>query len=148
MDECVVVVKIGGGSVTEKNSPAPVLLKENLATVCQCLKRAAVQKRRLVVVLGAGSFGHGKAKTSGFSTKTGVTASETARLNACDVRDQVLQLCSFVEREMRACDLPCLRYTPMSWSEDALTRTIIPEGKLFCFVFFFLLFNMNSFAVA
>ncbi len=130
----VVVVKIGGGSITDKSSPVPLLLKDKLFEVAHALSLAA-KTFSIVLVVGAGSFGHGKARAAGFSSMHGVDAREVqVRLNACDVREQVLELCLLLQKELRILDVPCFRLTPPSWNERTVSQVIIPEG-LSLFVF-------------
>jgi len=125
----IVVMKIGGGAITDKSSSKPSLLRENLDLVVSGVKAGASTGTRFVLVVGAGSFGHGKAKEAGFGVKDGVNTTEEASLAATDVRDQVLELCCLVERALRKESLACFRFSPIAWDEEAVTRTIVPRGK-------------------
>lgn len=113
----MIILKLGGSIITEKGAETPIVNKNNLKRIAQEIKNAQVEN--LIIVHGAGSFGHpfaseyqiGKPinneefanKKIGFS----LTQSWVKKLNGivCDVlRDQnipvvSIQPSSFVETE-------------------------------------------------
>ncbi len=88
-----VLLKIGGSLITDKNSRTPKINEKNLARIAREISLGfAPGKQRLVVVHGAGSFGHVIVKNTGIhrgirNRKQVIAFAETQRLqNELDVR--------------------------------------------------------------
>ena len=106
--ERLLVVKVGGGAITDKGSPVPRLLEAEMAAVVAALSEVWRERRGgLVVVIGAGSFGHGLARAAGFSSGgSGVEVSEKTLVAAARVRQQVRGLAREMEERMLAEGIP------------------------------------------
>ncbi len=106
-----VVIKWGGGLITHKDQLCTVNLDviRSLAEVC------SKTSKKLVIVHGAGSFGHLKAK------KFRLTEGRIPELNqdsaVMDVRNDMLELNSVVVRELRSFGLDVQSYSPHQWAK-------------------------------
>ncbi len=123
----VVVVKIGGAAVTDKSSSEPLL--RDISPVVG-LVRQAHDKVSLVLVLGAGSFGHGLAKQSGFSSSHSVAADQASIMNAVRVRQQVMQLAALVTAALVEAGVPIMSLSLPSYDaiEPASLMSLIHAG--------------------
>jgi isopentenyl phosphate kinase len=136
----IIVVKIGGGAITDKSSPTPCLLSSVLEKLVLSIKEVCT-KRRVVLVLGAGSFGHHRARMSKFSTKNSVLCTDESRKNAVDVKSEVLELCTLVERALAASGVSTMRFSPLSWNDEDVTVSTIPNVVKFLKAGFVCLFH-------
>eukprot|EP00179_Madagascaria_erythrocladioides_P010277 CAMPEP_0198309430 /NCGR_PEP_ID=MMETSP1450-20131203/1831_1 /TAXON_ID=753684 ORGANISM="Madagascaria erythrocladiodes, Strain CCMP3234" /NCGR_SAMPLE_ID=MMETSP1450 /ASSEMBLY_ACC=CAM_ASM_001115 /LENGTH=149 /DNA_ID=CAMNT_0044012187 /DNA_START=81 /DNA_END=526 /DNA_ORIENTATION=+ len=57
-----VIVKVGGAALTDKSSPSPSLHVSAVAALTDIVARLVAAARRVVLVHGAGSYGHGEAR--------------------------------------------------------------------------------------
>ena len=109
----IVVVKVGGAAVTDKASAEPRLDGDGFADAIKALC-AAHTTTSLVVVVGAGSFGHGMAKAVGFSSGASVPSSQSKLLAAVGVRQQVMALAGMVAAALAERGVPAFHFTPLS----------------------------------
>jgi isopentenyl phosphate kinase len=109
----LVVVKVGGAAITDKASHKPRLRVQGLADVVAALC-AAHATTSLVVVVGAGSYGHGRAKEVGFSSSKAVAADAKSLLAAVGVRQHVMALAGIVTSALVDAGVPAMHFTPAS----------------------------------
>ena len=91
-----VVLKIGGGAITDKQSQTPRLKDGALDLLREIIRRYVEGGSRIVLVTGAGSFGHALAKQYGLSSSVGSRNIQ----GALAVRRQVIDLTKIIEREL------------------------------------------------
>ena len=107
----IVVVKLGGSVITDKDRPLSPNLR-NIRNISRQLARAMKMddKLRLILIHGGGSFGHYYAKKFGLSTKIITTASpEGLSLTAISM----IQLHSLLLRELARLDVYCTTVLPL-----------------------------------
>ena len=106
-----VVMKWGGGLITHKDQLCSVNL-ENIRSLAEVCSKTS---KRLIIVHGAGSFGHLKAK------KNRLADGRISGLNqdsaVIDVRNDMLELNSVVVRELRSFGLDVQSYSPHQWAK-------------------------------
>ena len=66
-DNQIMILKLGGSIITRKESPFPIINSQNLKRIC--MEIAESKPAKLVIVHGAGSFGHPYAKKYGIGQK-------------------------------------------------------------------------------
>lgn len=106
-----VVIKWGGGLITHKNQLCTVNLDviKSLAEVC------SKTSKKLVIVHGAGSFGHLKAKQ--FRLADGRIEGLSQDSAIADVRNDMLNLNSVVVNELRSFGLDVQSFPPHKWAK-------------------------------
>ena len=106
-----VVIKWGGGLITHKDQLCTVNLDviRSLAEVC------SKTSKKLVIVHGAGSFGHLKAKE--FRLADGRISGLNQDSAVSDVRNDMLELNSVVVSELRSFGLDVQSYSPHQWAK-------------------------------
>ena len=106
-----VVIKWGGGLITHKDQLCTVNLEiiRLLAEVC------SKTSRKLVIVHGAGSFGHLKAKK--YRLAEGRISGLNQDSAVIDVRNDMLELNSVVVKELRSFGLDVQSYSPHKWAK-------------------------------
>ena len=106
-----VVIKWGGGLITHKDQLCTVNLEiiRSLAEVC------SITSKKLVIVHGAGSFGHLKAKR--YRLAEGRISGLEQDSAVIDVRKDMLELNSLVVKELRSFGLDVQSYPPHQWAK-------------------------------
>ena len=106
-----VVIKWGGGLITHKDQLCTVNLDviKSLARVC------SQTSKKLVIVHGAGSFGHLKAKK--FRLAEGKLEGINQDDAVIDVRNDMLNLNSIVIQELRSLGLNVQSFPPHKWAK-------------------------------
>ena len=106
-----VVIKWGGGLITHKDQLCTVNLEiiRSLAEVC------SKTSKKLVIVHGAGSFGHLKAKK--YKLAEGRISGLDQDSAVSDVRNDMLELNSIVVNELRSFGLDVQSYPPHRWAK-------------------------------
>lgn len=99
------LIKLGGSIITEKAQNACFRKK----TMDALSKHIATADKKVILVHGAGSFGHGFAKK--YSLKQGFT-SEQQRDGFALTQYKVQQLNTFVLRSLQDCSLPAISIPP------------------------------------
>ena len=118
-----IVVKFGGALITDKNQQSTANV-EIIRSLCSIVKRITNEGVQVIVVHGAGSFGHLKAKrwrlNEGHITDFSVDdASCTTQLEAVqDVRNDMLQLNSIVVEELHSLGLNVVSHPPHQWASE------------------------------
>eukprot|EP01060_Flectonema_neradi_P028366 TRINITY_DN38121_c0_g1_i1.p1 TRINITY_DN38121_c0_g1~~TRINITY_DN38121_c0_g1_i1.p1 ORF type:complete len:267 (+),score=44.20 TRINITY_DN38121_c0_g1_i1:59-859(+) len=106
----VVVIKWGGGLITDKEKmcTADLQILKGLATV------AANSSKQLVIVHGAGSFGHLKCKKYQIGTK-----SEHQKEGAAEVQEDMILLNNEVMRALKMAGVDAKVYHPHTWASGS-----------------------------
>lgn len=106
-----VVIKWGGGLITHKEQLCTVNLEiiRSLAEVC------SKTSKKLVIVHGAGSFGHLKAKKYRLADGRILGLDQDSAVS--DVRNDMLELNSVVVSELRSFGLDVQSYSPHQWAK-------------------------------
>lgn len=106
-----VVIKWGGGLITHKDQLCTINLEiiRSLAEVC------SKTSKKLVIVHGAGSFGHLKAKKFKLAEGRIPGLDQDSAVN--DVRNDMLELNSIVVNELRSFGLDVQSYPPHRWAK-------------------------------
>ena len=106
-----VVIKWGGGLITHKDKLCTV----NLDTIRSLAEVCSKTSKKLVIVHGAGSFGHLKAKK--FRLADGRISGLDQYSAVNDVRNDMMRLNSVVVSELRSFGLDVQSYSPHQWAK-------------------------------
>jgi isopentenyl phosphate kinase len=106
----LILVKIGGSLITDKNKPFS-LKKKALETIALEVKRAMGEEVLLVVGHGAGSFAHVPAKK--YQTKAGFIDEESRR-GMVEVADVAAQLNRIVVKELIGAKVDAVSMSPLT----------------------------------
>lgn len=118
-----IVVKFGGALITDKNQQSTANV-EIIRSLCSIVKRITNEGVQVIVVHGAGSFGHLKAKrwrlNEGHIPDFSVEDDScTTQLEAVqDVRNDMLQLNSIVVEELHSLGLNVVSHPPHQWASE------------------------------
>ena len=118
-----IVVKFGGALITDKNLQSTANV-EIIRSLCSIVKRITNEGVQVIVVHGAGSFGHLKAKrwrlNEGHIPDFSVDDDScTTQLEAVqDVRNDMLQLNSIVVQELHSLGLNVVSHPPHQWASE------------------------------
>ena len=112
--ERVVILKIGGSVITEKDKPSTAR-KEGMQTVAEAI---AEYGKPLVVVHGAGSFGHFLAKKYGLSRKPSNAKPE----GVSEIRASVLKLSSMIVDAIQSKGVSLYWLQPYAFYKDDRSR--------------------------
>ena len=110
MKKSVVLIKIGGSLITDKNKPFS-LNEQALEAVCAEIKKATRAEKHLIVGHGAGSFAHFPAKK--YQTHKGLINSESYR-GIAEVADVAAQLNRIVIKTLLAKRVNAVSISPLS----------------------------------
>ena len=106
-----VVIKWGGGLITHKDKLCTV----NLDTIRSLAEVCSKTSKKLVIVHGAGSFGHLKAKKFRLADGRISGLDQDSAVN--DVRNDMMRLNSVVVSELRSFGLDVQSYSPHQWAK-------------------------------
>ena len=106
-----VVIKWGGGLITHKDKLCTV----NLDTIRSLAEVCSKTSKKLVIVHGAGSFGHLKAKKFRLADGRISGLNQDSAVN--DVRNDMMRLNSVVVSELRSFGLDVQSYSPHQWAK-------------------------------
>ena len=99
------ILKIGGSVITKKELSAPALRVEIIEEIGRILKTHSDSKEiRLILIHGAGSFGHILAKR--YSLQNGTKDHPEKIPQALEVQESVTKLHTEIMRLFKACNLP------------------------------------------
>ena len=109
-NKSIVLVKIGGSLITDKNKPFS-LKKRALKTIAEEIKKASDNGKTLIVGHGAGSFAHVPAKK--YETHKGIINGNSHR-GIAEVADVAAQLNRIVVKQLLAVGVNAVSISPMS----------------------------------
>jgi isopentenyl phosphate kinase len=110
MMQPIILVKIGGSLITDKNKPFS-LRRKALQAICLEIKKSLETGKKLIVGHGAGSFGHVPAKK--YQTHKGMVNSESCR-GVAEVADVAAQLNRIVVKELLVVGVNAVSFSPLS----------------------------------
>ena len=114
------VIKLGGAAITEKSSSEQLKSKDVLLSLIKSLAQSYHSGKRFIVVLGAGSFGHGPAKRYGLvggGLKEGHQTENNMTYLArgiWETHNAVVRLQSLIIDIMIDAGLPAIGFSPLS----------------------------------
>ncbi|MBK70022.1 MAG: hypothetical protein CMB53_01295 [Euryarchaeota archaeon] len=110
-----VVIKMGGGLITDKSKHKSVKMGviDSLSNMVSILIE---EGNSVIIVHGAGSFGHLTAKEWGLSEGVKEEISEEQRGAVVQVRADMIELCGFVMRSLEGRGLECKSLPPSNWA--------------------------------
>ena len=118
-----IVVKFGGALITNKNQQSVANI-EIIRRLCSIVEKITKEGVQVIVVHGAGSFGHLKAKRwrlnegyiPDFMAKDDTCSSQMEAVQ--DVRNDMLQLNSIVANELESFGLNVVSHVPHRWASN------------------------------
>ncbi len=110
MQKPVILIKIGGSLITDKNKPFTVR-KEALDIIADEVKKASFMGKSLIIGHGAGSFGHVPAKK--YQTHRGIVDDDSYR-GIAEVADAASQLNRIVVKKLLEKEVNAVSISPLS----------------------------------
>lgn len=112
-----IVLKLGGGLITNKNH-AKTLDKTAIDRVCNILKVLFDDGYRIIIVHGAGSYGHILSKEMKISDGIIPEIYEKQIIAINQIRDDMKELNDEVRDSLQKVDLESNRYSPSDWATN------------------------------
>lgn len=106
------ILKLGGSIITKKDSSKSEINKENLKRIAREIKRASVDG--LIIIHGAGSFGHPLAKKYKIGEKFGPEEYDNKRIGFCLTDNKVKELNMLICEALIEEELPVIAISPSS----------------------------------
>lgn len=117
----LIVIKFGGGVITDKTKDTPTPNKKNINSLAKQLSQISLSGRyKFIIVHGAGSYGHPLAKKYGLSKGM---YSENQRYGFSLVSQKMLELNLLIVKSLQEQKLPAVGLPPHSFVTQS-------EGKL------------------
>ncbi|MBP12886.1 MAG: hypothetical protein CMA71_05050 [Euryarchaeota archaeon] len=110
-----VVMKLGGGLITDKSSfKAPK--KEIIDSICKEISKIISNGHTVILIHGAGSFGHLLAKEWSLAGGMNPEISEQQREAVIRVRSDMIELCGYVTNSLNLHGIKCEVFPPSDWA--------------------------------
>lgn len=119
----IIIIKLGGSSVTEKGQ-IETIKPDGLESACQIAKLCLDNDLRVIIVHGAGSFGHPQAKhykvSSGYSDKPTPSEQNSVKYGFSVTRQSVLKLNHMITDRLVKLNINAVTLSPGcgSWLND------------------------------
>ena len=125
----MIILKIGGSILTNKNSQVSEVDNESLKRIAGEIKEAMDNSsKELIIVHGAGSFGHPPAKKHNIGEKFSHKEFPKKRLGFCEIQNEVKKLNMFICESFIQNDLPVISIPASSFITASDKR--ITNGSL------------------
>ena len=112
-----IVIKLGGGLITDK-SQYKVVREDRIHSVCRVIAELIDNNHSIILVHGAGSFGHLEAKKWSLSTGYDKKIIEQQRLAVKNVRNDMIELNNHVLRNLKEFNIDGVPHPPSKWATD------------------------------
>ena len=100
MSKNKIVIKLGGGLITDK-SQYKLIREERIQSVCKIISKMIKNDDSVILVHGAGSFGHLEAKKWHLSTGHNIEIIDEQRLAVKNVRNDMMELNNYVLKYLK-----------------------------------------------
>ena len=110
-----IVIKMGGGLITDK-SQYKAVLQERINAVCKVLAQIKKNKDSIILVHGAGSFGHLQAKKWSLQNGFDEDIIENQRKAVKSVRDDMIELNSYILKSLNYYGIEGIPNPPSTWA--------------------------------
>lgn len=125
----MIILKIGGSILTNKNSKESKINNESLKRIASEIKESINSSPKdLIIVHGAGSFGHPPAKKHKIGEEFGEDEFPQKRLGFCEIQNEVKKLNMFICEAFIQNDLPVIAIPASSFITAHDKR--ITEGNI------------------
>jgi len=111
MDKNLILIKLGGSLITDKNKPYTARSK-TIANLARQIKKAYLEGFKIVVSHGSGSFGHTSA--SKYQTAEGIKGKDGV-YGLCIVQQDAIAINRIVNKIFLEIGVPCLSFVPSSF---------------------------------
>tara|TARA_Y100000996_G_C22558879_1_gene656542 strand:- start:3073 stop:3915 length:843 start_codon:yes stop_codon:yes gene_type:complete len=112
-----IVIKLGGGLITDK-SQYKVVHEDRIDLVCGVISKLIESNAKVILVHGAGSFGHLEAKKWNLATGYDEEIIEQQRLAVKNVRNDMIELNNHVLNGLKKFNLSGISHPPSEWAND------------------------------
>jgi len=110
-----IVIKLGGGLITDK-SQYKVVREDRINSVCKVISELIENNHSIILVHGAGSFGHLEAKKWSLSTGYDKGIIEQQRLAVKNVRNDMIELNNHVLKNLKEFNIDGISHPPSKWA--------------------------------
>jgi isopentenyl phosphate kinase len=115
LSNCKIVIKLGGGLITDK-SQLKTIRENNIKDVCEVLADILDEGHSIILVHGAGSFGHLEAKKWKLATGYDEKTIEKQRLAVKKVRNDMMELNKHVLNHLEKFGIRGISHPPSLWA--------------------------------
>lgn len=115
MSKNKIVIKLGGGLITDK-SQYKVVREQRIASVCEVISNIVKDNNSVILVHGAGSFGHLEAKKWSLSTGHNEKIIQNQRRAVDTVRNDMMELNSHVLNCLKKFNIKGVSHPPSKWA--------------------------------
>ena len=112
-----IVIKLGGGLITDK-SQYKVVHEDRINLVCEVISKLIESNAKVILVHGAGSFGHLEAKKWNLATGYDEEIIEQQRLAVKNVRNDMIELNNHVLKGLKKFNISGISHPPSEWAND------------------------------
>jgi isopentenyl phosphate kinase len=112
-----IVIKLGGGLITDK-SQYKVVHEDRIDLVCGVISKLIESNAKVILVHGAGSFGHLEAKKWNLATGYDEEIIEQQRLAVKNVRNDMIELNNHVLKGLKKFNISGISHPPSEWAND------------------------------
>ena len=112
-----IVIKLGGGLITDK-SQYKLVREERIMSVCKVISKLKKNEDSVILVHGAGSFGHLEAKKWHLSTGHNIEIIDEQRLAVKNVRNDMIELNNYVLKYLKEFEIEGISHPPSKWAND------------------------------
>ena len=124
-----VVMKLGGGLITDKSSFKTVK-KGVIDSICSEISKIIDNGHSVILIHGAGSFGHLLAKKWSLAAGVDDEISEQQRDAVVKVRSDMAELCGYVTDSLNSFGVEFVVFPPSVWAEET-GRSFIGDLDIF-----------------
>ena len=110
-----IVIKLGGGLITDK-SQYKLVREERIMSVCKVISKLKKDDDSVILVHGAGSFGHLEAKKWHLSTGHNIEIIDEQRLAVKNVRNDMMELNNYVLKYLKEFEIEGISHPPSKWA--------------------------------
>ena len=128
----MIILKIGGSILTNKSGVSEVNDLNMNRIACEIKDSLSISSKNLIVVHGAGSFGHPPAKKHNLGEKFDKSVYDIKRLGFCEIQNEVKKLNMFICETFIKQGLPVIAIPASSFITASNKRII--KGKLDIFI--------------
>jgi len=112
-----IVIKLGGGLITDK-SQYKVVREDRIHSVCRVISELIEGGNSVIIVHGAGSFGHLEAKKWNLSEGYDKEIIDQQRLAVKNVRNDMIELNNYVLEKLKQFNIEGISHPPSKWAND------------------------------
>ena len=110
-----IVIKLGGGLITDK-SQYKLVREDRIQSVCKIISKMIKNDDSIILVHGAGSFGHLEAKKWNLSMGHSTEIIDEQRLAVKNVRNDMIELNNYVVKYLKEFGIEGISHPPSKWA--------------------------------